>query len=165
MTQHFSNPEIAADAGSAEALIVDLRKLLTEADPDKQSRLRQILIEEEDKLSKDREQLEKSARWVRDGKKRVERLKTIMSTRKNSADRSLLSVMELTQTLFENFNRRLLNEYPYSVKLHNEVVGVCETLEDARRRAQQFADGNPEVFVTVVDARRGRTETFYQELA
>ena len=71
--------------------------------------------------------------------------------------------MALTQQLFENFHRRLLTTYPYSVKLQDRTVGVCATLDEARRRARHFANANPQAVITVVDARRNQSETVHSD--
>jgi hypothetical protein len=85
------------------------------------------------------------------------RVKEIKSASELRDYRRSLELMETIQQLFENFHHHVRTIYPYSVKLHDQIVGICATLEEARRRAQQFADANPEVFVTVVDARQARS--------
>jgi hypothetical protein len=171
MTQSIENFEVAAEVVLSEAPVIDFRKLIAlDTDPEKQANLRRILIEEEDKLAKNRKQLEITERLVRKGKDlvreskaRSERAKGIKSANGLRDYRRSVELMETIQRLFENFHHQLRTVYPYCVKLHDEIVGVCATLDEARRRAQQFADANPEYFVTVVDARQGRSETFYQQ--
>jgi hypothetical protein len=163
MTKPFSKAELAANAGSGKTLVIDLRKLTAlDPDRDKQAKLRRFLIEEEDKLASNREELENSARRVREGKQRIERLRKIKAAHDNLDDHGLARVKALTQRLMENFHRRLHEEYPFSVKLQETIVGVCATLEEARRRAQEFARANSEAVVTIVDARHGRSEIFHQ---
>ena len=152
-----NNNKLAADTGSAKTLIIDFRKLLSlETDSDKQVMLRRLLVEEADKLSRKQAELNSALRAPQH-EARFERVEITKSPHK-SDDRGLLGVMEVVQALLENFHRRLLNEYPDSVKLQETIVGVCATLDEARQRAQQFADANPEAVVTVVDAEQGRSE-------
>jgi hypothetical protein len=171
MMQPVENFGIAAEAVLPEALVIDFRKLIAlDRDPEKQAALRRILIEEEDKLARNRKQLENIERLARRGRELLreskatrERAKETRSASELRDYRRSLELMETIQQLFENFHHHLRTIYPYSVKLHDKIVGICATLEEARRRAQRFADANPEVFVTVVDARQGRSETFYQQ--
>ncbi len=131
--------KLAAETGSAKTLIIDFRKLLSlETDFETQVALRRVLVEEADKLSRKQAELN-SALSTRQHEARFERVEITKSTHKND-DRGLLGLMEVTQALLENCHRRLLNEYPYSVKLRETIVGVCATLVEARQRAQQFAD-------------------------
>lgn len=152
MTRQFVSSKLVTNS---KTRIIDLRELVAlDGDPGRQASLRKLLIEEEDKLAINRERLEGSARVVADGKARIERLKGIKSSNTNLNDHGLQQVMELTQRLFENFHRRLLTEYPYQINIQDRTVGVCATLDEARRRAEQFADANPGAIVTIVDAWR-----------
>jgi hypothetical protein len=161
MMRRSGGANILADVG-AKARIIDLRELITlDADPERQASLRRLLVEEENKLASNREQLENAAQRVSEGKKRLERIKRTGAESGNPDGAAAL--MELTQQLFENFHRRLLTKYPYSVKLQNKTVGVCATLEEARRRARNFANANPQAVITVVDARQDRSETVCSE--
>ncbi len=167
MTRHFSKSDLTSDPASAKTLVVDFRKLSAlEADPDRQAVLRGLLIEEEDQLAKNREWLQNSERLIRQGRKRIgaakERLERLDGPN-SGGDNRALELMETIQQLYENFCSRVLNEFPYIIKLHDDTVGVCRSIEEARERAQQFADANPEFFVTLVDTPHGRNETFYKE--
>jgi hypothetical protein len=161
MTRPFDRAGEPVDA-EGKTQVIDLRDLVTlDVDPERQASLRKLLVEEEDRLARDRERLEKTARLVREGKERLERLDRINATHRPPGGPGLAGVMALTQQLFENFHRRLLKEYPYAVKLQGQTVGVCVTLEEARLRAQHFADANPQAIVTVVDGKRDRTEAVH----
>jgi hypothetical protein len=163
----FSGAESAADVASAKILVVNFRRLLSlDTDSEKQATLRKLLVEEEDKLAKNREQLEKAARLtrkgadqVREGRERLEQLNAIKSKHDIKRDtpdyRRSVDLMETIQQLFENFHRRLLNIYPYSVQLRDEIVGVCSTRDEASRRARQFARANPGRVVTIFDRSNG----------
>jgi flagellar biosynthesis GTPase FlhF len=165
MVDISGSAENAADTTSANTLVVDFRKLLSlDADPEKQATLRKLLVEEENKLARSREQVENSERLaskcaeqIRQGKARLERLSGTRSTLDTSKFQRSVNLMETMQELFDNFQRRLLNKYPYTVELQDTTVGVCSTLEEARRRAQQFADANPGRVVTIIDRSNGDT--------
>ena len=167
MTRHFSGAEAAGDG----MLVIDFGKLIRlDSDPTKQAFLRRMLIEEEDKLAANREQLEKRIRLaakareqIGDGRVRLGRLNGIKSPGNALDYRRSVELMETMQQLFENFQSRLRSIYPYSVKIQDEVVGVCTTLEEARRRAEQFAEANSDVVITVLDERHGRSETFHRD--
>jgi hypothetical protein len=171
MTHRFKDLELAAEAALGEAPAIDFRKLIAlDHDPKKQDALRRILIAEEDKLARKRKQLEDIERLSRKGRElvRTSKARHEAANGTRSADglrdyRVSVELMETIQQLFESFHHHVRTIYPYSVKLHDEIVGICATLEEARRRAQEFADANPDVFVTVVDARQGQSETFYQQ--
>jgi hypothetical protein len=149
--------EMAGDATLAKTLIFDLRKLTSlDSDPDKQAILRKLLVEEADKLASNREQLEnhtrlaaKAGAQIRESREHLERLDGFKSPGDTRDCQRSVDVMEIIQQLVENFRRQLLTMYPYSVTLRNEIVSVCGTLDEARRRAQQFANINPGAVVTV----------------
>jgi hypothetical protein len=117
------------------------------------------LIEEADKLAKNREQFKKSERsiekgreQIRSGRERERRLNEIAPPRDNRDDDRTLELMESVQQLFVNFHNRMLSVYPYVVKLQGGIVGVCATLDEAKRRAEQFAKANPPAVISAVDA-------------
>jgi hypothetical protein len=133
-TAMSNDDEFAADAGSAKTLAIDFGKLLSlEAGFDTQVTLRRLLVEEMDKLTQRAVELENPARRVRECKARLERIKMIKSVQKNVDDRGLQGVAELTQILLENFHRRLLDDFPDSVKLQDAIVAVCVSLRGVRR--------------------------------
>ena len=172
MTRRFDRTdgaEMLAD-DRVETRIVDLRELVTlDTDPDRQASLRRILVEEVDKLAKNRERLENCDRLAasagtpdtRGRRRPPTRLNGPGSSRHTRKYQRTLDLMEAIQQLFENFHRRLLTKYPYSVKLRDKTVAVCATFAEARRRAQRFAVANPEAVVTVIDASKGRTRTWH----
>jgi hypothetical protein len=163
MMRRSGGANILADVGG-KARIIDLRELITlDADPQRQSSLRKLLVEEENKLASNREQLENAARLVRDGKDQLERVSKSGLAENNSHDRAAVEVMALIQQLYENFHRSLLTKYPYSVKLQDRTVGVCATLDEARQRARHFANANPQAVNTVVDAQQDRSEIVCSE--
>jgi hypothetical protein len=155
--------QIVADGGSAESLIIDFRAVLNlDPDPDKQAILRRLLIEEVDRLAENREQLERQARLVRKGEELVRQGRKHLERQNGTESRDFqrsVELMDTIQRLFENFHQRVLDRFPYSVKLQDRIVGVCVTLEEARSRAQQFADANPQAHVALVDTKQARTET------
>ncbi len=110
MTGRLRGAEKPDDAGG-ETRIIDIRELYNlDEDPEKQAELRKLLIEEEDRLAKNRERLEHSARLVCEGQERIARLKSIKSTHNCFSEQ--LRVMETIQQLYDNFHQRLLTEYP-----------------------------------------------------
>jgi hypothetical protein len=156
----FSKAEPSSEVGSTKALVVDFRKLIQlDPDPEKQATLRGLLIEEADKLAKNREQLKKSERsigkgreQIRRGRERVERRPNeIAPQRDNRDDDRTLELMESVQQLVVNFHTGMLSVYPYVVKLQDRIVGVCATLDEAGRRAEQFAKANPPAVISAVD--------------
>jgi hypothetical protein len=167
-TAMSSHAKLAAEIGSARTLVIDFRQLLRlDPDPQKQACLRSILIEELDKLANNGERLETASGLTRKGKGLIAKGRAHLEGQNHSnavsSNRDYhrsLELMETIQQLFENFHRRLQTIYPYSVTLRDEVVGVCATLDEARQRAQRFADANPEAVVTVADAEQGRSELF-----
>ncbi len=130
---------------------------------DQQKTLQKLLVEEENLLARNREQLELADRRVLDGKERIRKLKQSMTEwkaddRARNVHLSLVATMETTQQLLEEFHRRLRDElYPYCIMLQNAMVGVCISLDEARQRAQAFADANPKRVVTVIDRANGES--------
>jgi hypothetical protein len=130
------NEQFIAGVGSAKTLIIDFKKLLSlEADPSKQATLRTLLVDELDKLTKQRAALNDAEHRVREGRVRLERTKTIKTAPKRLDDHGLVGAMEMTQSLLENFHRRLLKDLPDSNKLQDAIVGAFMILREARRRA------------------------------
>jgi hypothetical protein len=144
----------AADPGAARTLIIDLAKLLSlETDSHRQLGIRKLLVEEIDRIAR-QVSLENSAARVREARMRLERVKTLGSAHQNPEGRGALpDAMELSRSLFENFHRRLLKEFPHSIKLHAAVRAVCVSLRQDRRRVPRFVRGNHEV-----DATQSRIE-------
>jgi hypothetical protein len=67
--------------------------------------------------------------------------------------------MEATQRLLEKFHRQLRDElYPFCIMLQNTMVGVSVSLDEAQQRAQQFADANPKLVVTIIDRLSGDSD-------
>lgn len=161
----------SAKTMSAKTLAIDLRKLIDlDSDPQKQAILRKLLVEEADKLASNREWLEKRAapaaeagQQMHEGKASIEGLNGINSPGDTCDCARAMDLKGIMQQLFENFYGRLMTVFPYSVKLRDEIVGVCGTLDEARRRAQQFAEVNPEAVVTITTGPQGRGETFDPE--
>ncbi len=100
------------------AAIIDryLTLLRNELDPDRQGSLRRLLVEEEDRLGRDREQLDLAARRVRDGQERLARLWNLVeepSFGETPFEQNLLRLvanMEVTQGLLESFHRKLQDQ-------------------------------------------------------
>jgi hypothetical protein len=130
-------------------------------EPARQKTLQRLLVEEEDQLSRSREQLELAERRLHDGKVRVARVRKIakdMRADEPPRERalSLLATMETTLELLEQFNRMLRNDlYPYCIMLQTTLVGVCTTLDQAEQRARQFANANPGLSVLIIDRSNG----------
>ena len=128
---------------------------------DQRTTLQKLLVEEENLLGRNREQLELADRRVHEGKQRIRKLKQTVANwhadeRAREPNLSLVTAMEKTQELLEDFHRTLRNElYPYCIMLQTSVVGVSVNFEEARRRAQQFADANPQGVVTIIDRSNG----------
>jgi hypothetical protein len=56
----------------------------------------------------------------------------------------------------EDYQRLLRDElFPYCIMLQSTMVGNCDSLDEAKQRAQQFANVNPERLVTIVDRSSG----------
>jgi hypothetical protein len=169
MTGQFSEAQPAFEAGSAKALVIDFRNLIQfDSDLEKQATLHRLLIEEIDKLAKNREQheeseclIEKGRERIGNGRDRVERQNKISPAgRDNRDEHRTLELMESMRQLFVNFHNRLQRVYPYAVELQGRVVGVCATLDEAKRRAEQFANANPQAVISVVDAAQLSSESF-----
>ncbi len=128
---------------------------------DQQRTLQSLLVEEENLLARDREQLELAERRVHDGKQRIRKLKQTVAQsnadqRLRDSNSSLVAVMERTQQLLEDFHRMLRNElYPFCIMLQTSMVGMSVSFDEARQRAQQFADANPGLVVTIIDRTTG----------
>jgi hypothetical protein len=125
------------------------------------STTKELLVQEENLLARNREQLELADRRVHEGKERIRKLKRTVAKR-NADERArdagvtLVATMETTQGLLEAFHRCLRDElYPFCIMLQTTVVGVSVSLEEARRRAQQFADTNPGLVVEIIDRSNG----------
>jgi hypothetical protein len=123
--------------------------------------LQKLLVAEQDKLARNREQLELADRWVCDGKARIRELRRSLAS-SNCADwqhsrrLALIATMEETQALLEDFRRKLRDElYPFCIMLQHTMVGVTAALDEARLRAQAFAKANPELVVTIIDRANG----------
>ena len=144
-----NDDEPAADPGAARTLIIDLARLLSlETDSHRQLGIRRLLVEEIDRITR-KVSLENSAPRVREARARLETVKTLRSTHQNSEGRGAQpDAMRLSRRLFENFHRRLLQDFPDSIKLHDAVRAVCVSLRQDRRRVPQFVRGNPEVDAT-----------------
>jgi hypothetical protein len=131
---------------------------------DQQKTLQKLLVEEEDLLARSREQLELADRRVHDGKERIRKLKQTgaklnADERARDANLSLVATMEATQRLLEKFHRQLRDElYPFCIMLQNTMVGVSVSLDEAQQRAQQFADANPKLVVTIIDRLSGDSD-------
>ena len=128
---------------------------------EKRTTLQALLVQEQDKLTRNREHLELSDRRVHEGKERVRTLRVIVATRTSDdpnrqRDETLLATMETTQSLLEQYNRRLHDEiFPYCIMLHTTMVGTCAAFDEAKQRAQQLANANAKHVVTIVDRSNG----------
>ena len=128
---------------------------------EKRTTLQGLLVDELDNLGRDREQLELSERRVREGKERIARLRSMVSTlsfgdQRQQRDLSVLSTMEAIQNLLEDYHCQLRDEiFPYCIMLQSTMVGGCVSLDEARQRAQQFANINPKRVVMIIDRSNG----------
>jgi hypothetical protein len=157
-----SAAETASDAvatESVERFLGMLQKSYVQRDVPKT--LQRLLVEEEDKLARNRQQLERVERWIQEGSERIARLRVsaaALSSIDQSQRRELsaLSTIEATQRLLEDYHHQLRDEiFPYCIMLQSTMVGSCVSFDEAQRRAQQFANVNPMRVVMIVDRSSG----------
>ena len=128
---------------------------------DQRKTLQKLLTEEMDLLPRNGEQFELADRRVHEGKQWIRKLKQTIAEwnsdeRQRNSDLSLAQTMETTQQLLEGFHSKLRDElYPFCILLQTTMVGVCVSLDEARRHAQRFADANPKLVVTIIDRSSG----------
>ena len=92
-----------------------LQALTTDIDPVLRATMEQLLVEEEDKLGRTVEQLDNASRWLEQGKKRIDSIQHTASRSDCSPEHrrraeQLLSTMQHTQALLEQFYNRLSRE-------------------------------------------------------
>jgi hypothetical protein len=92
-----------------------LHALTTDIDPVQRATMQQLLVEEVNKLGKTIEQLDNASRWIEEGKKRIEIIERTASRFDGNSEHrrraeQLLSTMQHTQALLEQFHDRLTSE-------------------------------------------------------
>lgn len=123
--------------------------------------LQKLLVEQQNKLGRNREQLELAEERVQAGSERISKLKFALATwnadkRPRNRDLSVVATMERTQRLLEDFRNKLRDElFPYCVMVQNNVMGIVSNIDEARRHAQEFANCNPDLVVTLIDRSNG----------
>jgi hypothetical protein len=132
-----------------------------DVEPDKQLTLQRLLVEEQGKAPRNREQLELADRRIRLCKDHVRKLKN-GSAELNADDPSsrrdmtVIATLQAVQGELETFYRALRDELePYVGMLRNTAVAIFRTFDEARASAQRFANANPELEVMIIDRSTG----------
>ena len=134
-------------------------------EPETQKTLQKLLVEEENKLARNREQLELAERRVHEGRERIRKMKSLLPrSRFALRDLGVIETMEEVQELLESFHRQLRDEiFPFRVMLGPTVVSTCCTIDEARVRGQHFANANRGVDVMILDRANGDSHVIKPE--
>jgi hypothetical protein len=129
-------------------------------EPETQRTLQQLLVEEQNKLGRNREQLELAERRVHEGRERIRKLSKAVAHSGFGDDAQhrlrAIATMKEIQRLFESYHRQLRDELlPFCVLLRQMPVTACRTFDEAQRQAQQFANANRDLVVLIVDRSNG----------
>jgi hypothetical protein len=129
-------------------------------EPETQRTLQKLLVEEQNKLGRNREQLELAERRVHEGRERIRKLNRAVAYSGFGDDAQhrlrMIATMKEIQSLFESYHREFRDElFPFCVLLRHMPVTTCRTFDEARRHAQQFANANRDLEVLIIDRSNG----------
>ena len=129
--------------------------------PEKQQMLRRLLVEEQSKSARNREQLELAERRIRQCKDRIKQLtkagaELTGDDGRTRRDLTVIAALQAVQVEFETFQRALRDELePFVVMLRTTAVAIFGTFDEAKASAQRFATANPGVVVMIIDRSNG----------
>jgi hypothetical protein len=140
-----------------------------ELKPEKQQMLQRLLVEEQRKSARTREQLELAERRIRRCRDRIRQL-TNTGAELNGDDRpaqrdsTVVVALQAVQVELETFHRALRDELePYVVMLRTTAVAIFRTFDEAKASAQRFATANPGLVVMIIDRSNGDSHVVQPE--
>lgn len=145
--------------------------MLMEVDqePDRQRMLQRLLIEEQGKSARNREQLELAERRIHQCRDRIRQL-TNTGAEPNGDDgraprnSTVVTALQAVQVELETFHRALRDELePYVVMLRTTAVAMFRSFDEAKASAQRFATANPGLEIMIIDRSNGDSHVVQPE--